>query len=326
MRLLMNTNDFGVAIVTYARSNQVRDSILKAISAGVQYILVWIDGPRNQLVARQQQATRNAIDLIRSEYPSVRIVVSHSRINSGAAASVLAASTFLFSKVSEGVVLEDDIHVDKEFFQNISTGIELSRNYPDIWMISGTRVFENDRDLCWDEVNYPVGWGWGTSSTKWQEIYLALSQKPTLRQIKGIRRRGFLRTGYKRAIEGFTDAWDTPLAAIMIAHNKKCLVPPVNLATNIGFDEYATHTTKISWPLGLARQPMPQQTDKASNPKKLAFNNAFYEKRIFKIGLRHIFAPKYDAILRILRVKKSKNLTQLITRVEDSLSSAEING
>ncbi len=321
----MNSNDFGVAIVTYARSNQVKDSILKAISAGVPFILVWMDGPKNEFVAKQQQITRNAIDIIRSEYPSVHIVVSHSRINSGAAASVLAASTFLFSKVSEGIVLEDDIQVDKEFFQNISVGIELSRNYPDIWMTSGTRVFEKDKDLCWDEVNYPVGWGWGTSSTKWKEIYLALSQKPTLSQIKGLRRRGFLKTGYKRASEGFTDAWDTPLAAIMIARNKKCLVPPVNLATNIGFDEYATHTTKISWPLGLARQPMPKQTHKASDPKKLASNNAFYEKMIFKIGLRHIFAPKYDTILRFLRVKKSKNLVQIITRVENSLSSAEIS-
>jgi hypothetical protein len=322
----MNTNNFGVAIVTYARSNQVKDSILKAISAGVRYILVWIDGPKNQFVAKQQQITRNAIDVLRSEYPSVHIVISHSRINSGAAASVLAASTFLFSKVSEGVVLEDDIQVDEEFFQNISTGIELSKNHPDIWMTSGTRVFANDKDLCWDEVNYPVAWGWGTSSTKWKEIYLSLSQKPALDQIKGLRRRGFLKTGYKRATEGFTDAWDTPLAAIMIAHNKKCLVPPVNLATNVGFDEFATHTTKISWPLGLDRQQMPNQTHKSSSHKKLESNNAFYEKRIFKIGFRHIFAPKYDAVLRLFRINKSKNLTQLITRVEASLSSAEING
>jgi hypothetical protein len=321
----MITSDFGVAIVTYARSDQVKDSILKAIRAGVPYILVWIDGPKNQLVARQQQITKNTIESIRAEYPSVCIVYSHSRANSGAAASVLAASTFLFSKVSEGVVLEDDLQVDKEFFQNISVGIDLSRNYQDIWMTSGTRVFEIDADVCWDELNYPVGWGWGTSSTKWKEIYSALSQTPTLDEIKGLRRRGFLKTGYKRAAEGFTDAWDTPLAAIMVAQNKRCLVPPVNLVTNIGFDQYATHTNEIAWPLGLARQPLPDNNQKATSSEKLENNNTFYEKHVFKIGFRHIFAPKYDIILRTLRVKNSKNLGPLIARAQNSLSNAEIN-
>lgn len=321
----MIQSDFGVAIVTYARSNQVEDSILKAITAGVKYILVWIDGPKDKFVAEQQQITQGKIESMRLMHPSIQITVSHSKVNSGAAASVLTASNYLFSKVSEGIVLEDDIKVDVDFFQNISLGIDLTRSHPNIWMTSGTRVFESDEDTCWDEVNYPVGWGWGTTSNKWKEIFIAFSQQPDLDRIKGLRRRGFLKTGYKRAEEGFTDAWDTPLAAIMIARDMRCLVPPVNLVTNIGYDEYATHTTEITWPLGLARHPLPKKNHRATNPKKLASNNAFYEKKIFRIRLRHAFAPKYDAILRTLGIKESKNLAPLITRAQNSLLHAEID-
>lgn len=321
----MIPSNFGVAIVTYARSNQVEDSILKAIHAGVKYILVWIDGPRDESIAKQQQITQNTIESIRLIHPSVQITVSRSKVNSGAAASVLSASNYLFSKTSEGIVLEDDICVDINFFQDISVGIDLMRKDPNIWMTSGTRVFESDEDACWDEVNYPVGWGWGTTSSKWKEIITALSQQANLDQIKGWRRRGFLKTGYKRAEEGFTDAWDTPLAAIMIARDMRCLVPPVNLVTNIGFDEYATHTTEIAWPLGLTRHHLPNQIHRAFNPKKLESNNAFYEKEVFRIGLRHAFAPQYDAILRTLGIKKSKNLAPLVMRIQNSLLNAEIN-
>lgn len=315
----MKPGELSVLIVTYARSRQVENLIQKAISADIKKIIVWIDGPRNVDVAQNQEETVRKIQDIKREHSEISLKIFRSNENFGAAASVLAGSTLMFSEAINGVILEDDLDVDKSFFEDISKGLELAESDPNIWMVTGSRLLLNTQELYWETLNYPVGWGWATTRDKWDEISSALSRLQSLQPIQGFSRRGFWKVGYRRAMEGFTDAWDTPLAAIMFAEGKECLIPPVNLVTNIGNDEYATHTRKTRWPIGITRQPLPVTHSILKDHFNLRSNNIFYEKNVFKIRLRHTWAPIYDSTLRQTKIKKSKKLKPLISRIETAL-------
>lgn len=317
-------NDLGALIVTYARGYRAEELISKAILAGIKAIFIWMDGPKNQDVAYLQETTLRNIAVIQTAHKNVKFHIYRPRCNYGAAASVLTGCKFMFSIVSTGVVLEDDLDVDATFFRDISIGIDLARQDHSIWMIAGTRTLAIDKDRSWDILNYPVAWGWGTTSTKWNEMFEALSHTQSLAQIESPSKRGFWETGYIRAMAGNTDAWDTPLAAVMLAEKKKCLIPPVNLVTNLGFDEHATHTTKSVWPLGIPRMKLNEGALVCAESKKIQENNEFYEDKIFRIRLRHRFTPLYDRILMVARIQKSKKLAPLMLRIENA--EKEING
>jgi hypothetical protein len=294
-----------------------------ALSAEAKDIYVWVDGAKTGEISQIQKTLLVELDEIKAACPDVRITVFRPTINFGAAASVMAACSILFSKVSKGIILEDDLEVDKDFFDTLANGIDMLKLDSDVWLVSGSRILETEENGDWDLLNYPVGWGWGTTSDKWATIMKTLPRSESLKKIKKVKRRGFWKTGYSRATKGFTDAWDTPLAAIMVAHDKKCLIPPVNLVTNLGFDSYATHTVKSTWPLGLPRKSLPGSKDSAINFERLKPNNMFYEKKIFRIRPHHALSPYYDWILRALRIKKSKKLIPLLTRIELAIRSAD---
>lgn len=308
-------NEIGALIVTYARGEQALSLVSTAISAGVKTIFIWIDGPKNAEIFQIQENFILNLRGVKLKNSEITFIVLRSKKNFGAAASILSACDLVFSRVSKAVILEDDLQVDEEFFRVVANGITLSEPYPDVWMVSGSRILASGQAEEWETMNYPVGWGWGTTSEKWNLMIHSLSDSGELRKIKKLRNRGFWRTGYTRAVTGFTDAWDTPLAAIMAALDKRCFIPPVNLVTNHGFDSFATHTLKPEWPLGMERKNLQGDIASYINWDTIKSNNEYYEREIFRIRVHHSFAPIYDALVRIARIKKSKNLMPLFQRV-----------
>jgi hypothetical protein len=319
-------NKVGVLIVTYARGEQAKTLIQKAISSGITEIFVWLDGPATPDIAEIQKNMLASIRELALTNLHVNFHISRAKKNFGAAASVLAGSDYMFSQVEVGVVLEDDLEVEVSFFQDVLLGIELAETDSDIWMTSGTRLLRENTDGCWDVLNYPVGWGWGTTSKKWEVIRDSLSHRQSLREIKGLKARGFWITGYLRAINGVTDAWDTPLAAVMFGERKKCLIPPVNLVTNIGSDEYATHTTEKVWPLGVSRSKLTGIRTISTDGSRINSNNLFYEREVFKIRSFHALTPIYDYFFKSLGITSSKNLLPLFERVRQAAQSSTGSG
>jgi hypothetical protein len=48
--------------------------------------------------------------------------------------------------------------------------------------------------------------------------------------------------GSRRALDGYTDVWDTLLVREMIRHNTYSILPGANLVRNVGNDAHALHT------------------------------------------------------------------------------------
>jgi hypothetical protein len=102
----------------------------------------------------------------------------------------------------------------------------------------------------------------------------------------------FFLAGALRVEVGIVDTWDLPLAYEMYSQKKMCVLPPVNLVSNIGTDDYATHTTHNRFPINYPirelnefKLPSVKELKDASRT-----TNRFLENEIFRIRKRHYFS------------------------------------
>jgi hypothetical protein len=237
----------GLLLVGYARSNEILKSLRLAISAGVQNIVIWIDGAKSDNILTSQLALINTLNSVKREFPNVNIIIYMAKKNFGAGASVLAATTLLFEQFKYGLVLEDDLIVDEDFFATMEQALMATEYSEEVWMTTGTRLMSENLHGEWEVMNYPVVWGWGTTASKWSSIIEALKVERNFASINDKRLRSYWTLGLKRSMNGEIDAWDIPLAGTMISLGKQCAIPPVNLVTNIGYDGFATHTKFGLW-------------------------------------------------------------------------------
>jgi hypothetical protein len=186
-------------------------------------------------------------------------------------------------------------------------------------MISGTQHFANfDEPTKTIWTNYPMVWGWASWSQKWQIMRASLIKDKHIRMRNLLDPRYlFWAVGGNRALSGKVDAWDTPLAFEFRYQKKLCLLPPVNLVSNIGIDEFATNTKSESSYLNEEMTVLGGKykfSDK-SNKKVLNQYNLMLEKNIFKIRKRHLFLPYYAFFLDNKRFPKNTRKKYLKKRL-----------
>ena len=162
-------------------------------------------------------------------------------------------------------------------------------------MISGSQLlskFSSKSETIW--ANYPMIWGWATWAEKWREMRSSLirDKKTTFFQTLNYRYT-YWKIGAERVLSGKVDTWDTPLAYEFMAQNKFCVLPPINLVSNIGVDEMASHTTSIGNGVGTPIERSNTQITLTLNPDINQVNeyNQKLESNIFKIRFRHLFLP-----------------------------------
>lgn len=313
----------GVLIVAYARNHEALNLANKSIQAGVSKLFIWIDGPKSANIQISQEKLCASLEAIKAENPDLSLVIYRSHNNFGASASVLAGTSLMFKEVEYGIVLEDDLQVDCDFFWALQACLKDSNKDRDVWMVTGTRLMDENTEASWEYINYPVAWGWGSTKEKWSEILDSIDDINLLSKIQNKKIKGFWKLGHRRAMQGKIDAWDVPLAGIMRALGKKCVIPPVNLVSNIGFDEHATHTKEESWPLGLTRKSIDVGNVIKFRDNTLTENNRYYEKSIYKIKLRHQFNGIYRWASDLLSNRNSARREPLMMRLSKASQLVE---
>lgn len=282
-----------VLIIGYSRVSSIRMQIEKLLEYKITKIYLSLDFSANTLVQQEQ------LELIqycsqKSMKSNTSIVVWQRKRNHGVAVGVLSAIEWFFSDNESGIIVEDDLVFDETFLEFCTIALEQYKACEEVLMISGNRY--DSKPTNWEVVgtNYPQIWGWATWRSKWQDI-CRMIQKDTSLDLKllKVRSKCYFYSGALRARFGYIDTWDIPLAYEMLTQRKICILPPVNLVSNIGADQYAVHTRQSIFPLNF---PIKQIDDlvfpslrkiKAHCEKQ----NAFLEKNVFQIKNRHLFSP-----------------------------------
>ena len=177
--------------------------------------------------------------------------------NLGCGQGPAAAISWFFTHETEGIILEDDCLPTPDFFHFCDELLRHYRHDTRVMHISGNNLAqEARRPVAAGADSYHFSgrvhsWGWATWRRAWQHFDFDLALLPELR------RRGALPNVYPTLVErrywlrkfeavrtGPQPAhiWDYQWHFAVAAHGGLTVVPAVNLVTNIGFGEDATHT------------------------------------------------------------------------------------
>ncbi len=178
--------------------------------------------------------------------------------NLGCRAAVSSAIGWFFDQVERGIVLEDDCLPDPTFFPFCETLLARYDSDPRVMHISGNNFqFGRKRGSASYYCSvYPHIWGWASWRRAWNCYDLAMRGFPEFARADAIRKitsnssqeKYWLKL-FQQAYEGAIDTWDYQWTFTVWSHGGLSILPNVNLVSNIGFDENATHT-KVASALG----------------------------------------------------------------------------
>ncbi len=175
--------------------------------------------------------------------------------NLGCKYAVSGAINWFFSNVSEGIILEDDIVPDPSFFKFCEILLEKYRHDTRIMQICGANFqFGRQRgDGGYYFSRYNHVWGWATWKRAWQLYDVDIKTFPAFKQqrcIETIFYDPIIQQYWTRAFERMyrkeIDTWDYQWTYAIWCNNGLSIIPNINLVSNIGFGQNATHTTDSS--------------------------------------------------------------------------------
>jgi hypothetical protein len=316
-------------IITFARTQGVIRILSSAIMSGVTTVYIAIDGPRDKShVDLQIQMLKEIRHYVADK--NIDVKLWHRDTNLGVAASIITAIDWFFSNEEQGVILEDDLIAEPDFFDFCFEALDFYKSDELVWSISGSRMNpENGENPITEWSNYPMIWGWATWSNRWKEMRSALLiyPKPTFYNLFD-KKINYWYLGAMRANQGLVDTWDLPLAYIQSQLGLFTVIPTVNLVSNLGFDEHAAHTSGQAFPLS---HPIISLNDIWSFSKKPDSEVAkkydyLLDRNLYKISFRHKFLRIYAPILDFYHSKSHASKGDLAFRLSKvSLPTSNYN-
>ena len=177
--------------------------------------------------------------------------------NLGCKIAVSEGISWFFDHEDEGIILEDDCLPDQSFFPFCKDLLERYRNDTRIMAISGNNFQQGRKrtEYSYYFSRYFHCWGWATWKRAWKFYDRELIAWPEIQKY------GFLydiANGYEPSVVYWShwldkcysgeldDAWDYPWLLSCWGQSGLFVLPNINLVTNIGFGNKATHTKNIN--------------------------------------------------------------------------------
>lgn len=219
-------------------------------------LLVIADGARADRPEERElcNQTREIIDLVTWECD---LRLNFSDENLGCKRRVSSGIDWVFEQVEEAIILEDDCLPSAAFFRFAEEMLKRYRHDRRIGMISGDN-FQNQRtgiEADYYFSKYGHIWGWASWSRAWNNYDVSISSWPELKKS------GFLRSIHQDQTEvsywtaifdavhrGDIDTWDYQWVLTLWTQSQLTVLPEVNMISNIGFGEEATHTVAANSP------------------------------------------------------------------------------
>jgi hypothetical protein len=216
-------------------------------------IYLAVDGPRTTKPAeaelvQQCQELANCVDW------QCKVHMLYRHENLGCKRAVSEAIDWFFSEVESGIILEDDCLPDPTFFTFCADLLARYAADNRVMHIGGANLATGH---WWGSDSYLFTkvchvWGWASWRRAWQHYDLAMSTYPEQRdalltqQVVNKASRAFWRQAFDNVYANRIDTWDYQWVYSIWAAGGLCVLPAVNLITNIGFDAQATHTKFVT--------------------------------------------------------------------------------
>lgn len=210
--------------------------------------------------------------------------------NLGCKYAVSEAITWFFNNEERGIILEDDCIPSLSFFWYCEDLLSFYECDEDVYLISGDSRgseavnLKEDYSFC----KYPLIWGWASWSRVWSQYDAEIKDWPlnkklltnSISPLNGTRR--YWSSIFDKVYKNKIDTWDYQFSYLLLRNNAKCVVPRINLISNIGFGEGATHTFDVnSKNSNRTRQEFNFPIKHNLNPESESEINFFYDRSEF---------------------------------------------
>jgi hypothetical protein len=254
-----------VAFIIFNRPDATAKVFDEITKARPPKLLVIGDGPRVSRLGEAERvaAARAIIQMV--DWPC-EVLCNYSEVNLGCKARVSSGLDWVFQQVPEAIILEDDCVPDETFFQFCEEMLERYRSDECVGMISGDN-FQFGQTYTEDSYyfsRYTHIWGWATWQDRWVDHYdVNMTKWPKIRDTGELRsfiddkKEATMWTAiFEKVYQGKIDTWDYQWLLANWTGNRLCILPRVNLISNIGFNADATHTIGVSDLANLPRLPL----------------------------------------------------------------------
>jgi hypothetical protein len=241
-----------VALFLYKRP-ETSASVLEAVrEARPDRLLVVANAPRADVAGEEElcEQTRALIDTVDWD---CEIATNFADAHLSQTERIESGLDWVFEQSEEAIILEDDCVPHPSFFGFCDELLERYRDEERVMSISGDN-FQFDRPASEDSYyfsRYPLIWGWATWRRAWRRYDPALTAWPELRD-SGWLGEHFEANGdiaYWSHMFEVThrdrDAWDRAWLFAGWLSGGLHAIPNVNLVSNVGFRDDATHTTPV---------------------------------------------------------------------------------
>lgn len=245
-----------VALLVFNRPQQTK-AVFEAIrQAQPDTLLIVADGARSDRPHEIEQcaAVQGIVDGVDWDCEVLKNV---SEVNLGCKNRVSSGLEWVFSQVEEAMILEDDCLPTPSFFSYCASLLDRYRDEMKIMHISGDN-FQPCRRTRYSYYfsRYTHIWGWATWRRAWQNYDVAMSNWPEMRSSGLLNsvcddplEAAYWTQIFDQVAAGLIDTWDYQWLYHCWVQHGLSILPEVNLVTNIGFGEGATHTHAVDSPM-----------------------------------------------------------------------------
>jgi hypothetical protein len=233
--------------------------VLKQIAAvQPQKLYVAADGPRPHKPS-EKEICNKVRELVMSGITwQCEVKTLFRSSNLGCKEAVSSAITWFFEHEEEGIILEDDCLPSLSFFRYCKYMLEKYRQDTNILSVNGCNFGFHQAEKKYFFSPFMNMWGWATwrrssslinyEMTSWKKLgfigQLYYLSKIIPKNDKGLDipwiRYWWLQ--FRVVANNELDTWDYQWLWHCFLYRKYCIVPPVNLVSNLGFNAQSTHT------------------------------------------------------------------------------------
>jgi len=304
-----------VSVFFYRRPDHLRQVMAKVREARPAILFGISDGskPRKESIRRGVEESRKVFrEMI--DWPCQWELLERES-NLGSYLSVSGGLDWVFDRVGETIVLEDDTVPDTSFFRFTAELLERYREDPKVGAVCGNN-YDDPRDwpgeASYRLTRYHHSWGWGTWKRAWRVFD---REEKLLAELPRIRKENWPELSraewaywercFRRTYAKKLDAWDYRWTLSLWRHHMACVIPRVNLVRNIGFDSQATHTVERDFAdlkmHSTEKMKFPIK-DSSRNKKTKHLDNLVFKSH-YKIleGRRNLFEKLKDKIKNLFK-------------------------
>jgi hypothetical protein len=240
-----------VVLLIFKRPNTTKRVFEAIRQAKPAQLFVIADGPRSEFPEETEKcaATRRIIE--RVDW-NCQVFTNYSDINLGCGKRVATGINWVFDRVEEAIILEDDCLPHPDFFGFCEDLLEKYRHDSKIMHISGNyHLLKYDRfssKYGYYFSRYPLIWGWATWRRAWKHYDFQMKNLPELIENGWLekflenKRAAYVWTRNFYGVYNSLYTWDYQWILTCWTQAGLSIHPSVNLVSNIGFDVEATHT------------------------------------------------------------------------------------